>query len=93
LKQQKVILKQFLMVINPENTDKKNGTVWVCLNENKEKCKGRMRIKNIEIINFSDDLCKPDVATSEVKKQFHNAKKKECEKTEESSYTESEIFR
>ncbi|KAF0755949.1 MULE domain-containing protein [Aphis craccivora] len=55
--------------------------IWVCLNENKEKCKGRMRTKNIEIINFSDDLCKPDVATSE------------CEKTEESSYTESEIFR
>ncbi|KAL4126003.1 hypothetical protein QTP88_010235 [Uroleucon formosanum] len=42
-----------------------NGTVWVCLNEKKYKCTGRMRTKNLEIINFSDHLCKPDVAASE----------------------------
>ncbi|KAF0759758.1 MULE domain-containing protein [Aphis craccivora] len=66
-----------------------NGTVWVCLNKKKDTCKGRMRTKNIEIINFSDHLCKPDVATSEVKKQFNNARKRV---REESSYTASEIF-
>jgi len=44
-----------------------NGTVWVCLNEKKDKCKGRMRTKNIEIIYFSDHSYKPETATSEVK--------------------------
>lgn len=28
--------------------ENKNGTVWVCLNEKKNKRKGRMRIKNSE---------------------------------------------
>lgn len=67
-----------------------NGTVWVCLNEKKDKCTGRMRTINLEIINFSDHLCKPDVAASEVKKQFDNARKRV---REESSYTSSQIFR
>lgn len=48
-----------------------------------------MRTKNIEIINFSDHSCKSVVATSEVKKQFNNARKRV---REESSYTASEIF-
>ncbi|KAL4123194.1 hypothetical protein QTP88_015417 [Uroleucon formosanum] len=64
--------------------------VWVCLNEKKDKCTGRMRTKSLEIINFSDNLCKPDVAASEVKKQFDNARKRV---REESSYTSSQIFR
>lgn len=67
-----------------------NGTVWVCLNEKKEKCKGRMRVKNGEIIDFAEHLCKPDVAACEVKKHFDNARKRV---REESSLTSSHIFR
>lgn len=40
----------------------------MCLNEKNDKCTGRMSTKNLEKINFSDNLCKPDVAASEVKK-------------------------
>jgi len=48
--------------------------------EKKDKCTGRMRTKNLEIINFSDHLCKPDVAASEVKKQFEKCKKKSAKR-------------
>jgi len=66
-----------------------NGTVLICLNEKKNKCTDRMRTKNLEIINFSDYLCRPDVAASEVKNQFDNARKRV---REESSYTSYQIF-
>lgn len=63
-----------------------NVTVWVCLKEKKDKCKGRMRTKNIEIIHFSDNSCKPDVATSEVKNNLIMQTKRV---REESLYSES----
>jgi len=35
-----------------------------------------MWFKNIEIVDFFDHLCKPDVVISEVKKEFNNASKR-----------------
>lgn len=43
----------------------------------KHKRKSRMRTENFEIVHFSVHFsCKPDVAASELKKRFDNARKK-----------------
>lgn len=49
---------------------------WLCLNEKTMKCKGRMAVRNGDILKFKEHTCKPDEARCEIKKHMFIARKR-----------------
>ena len=49
---------------------------WLCLNEKTLKCKGRMAVRNGDILKFKEHTCKPDAARCEIKRHMFIARKR-----------------
>lgn len=55
----------------------KNDTVsWLCIKERTEKCRGRLKTKEREVLSVSEHICKANVAEIEVNKHFASMKKR-----------------